>query len=57
MIVRSDGYEPILEVILDTVTLTSSMNDIQLLSAESCNVRPKKCECDLIAHPHLRFGA
>ena len=57
MIVRSDGYEPILEVILDTVTLTSSVNDIQLLSAESCNVWSEWRECDLIAHPHLRFGA
>jgi len=57
MIVRSDGYEPILEVILDTVTLTSSMNDIQLLSAESCNVWSKKRERDLISHPLLRFGA
>jgi hypothetical protein len=34
-----NGYEPLLEVHLDTVTLTSSLNDIRLLSAESCRVR------------------
>ena len=58
MIVGSDGYEPVLEVILDTVTLTSSVNDIQLLSAESCNVWYGICEHDLIAYSYLlRFGA
>jgi len=47
MVVGSDGYEPVLEVTLDTVTLTSSMDDYQLLSAESCSVRSEVCECDL----------
>ncbi|KAJ4483345.1 hypothetical protein J3R30DRAFT_3834330, partial [Lentinula aciculospora] len=32
------GYEPILEVHLDSVAVTSSLNDIRLLSAESCRV-------------------
>lgn len=44
MFVGPDGYEPVLEVILDTVTLTSSMDDYQLLSAESCSVRSETCE-------------
>lgn len=32
------GYEPILEVHLDTVSVTSSLNDIRLVTAESCRV-------------------
>ncbi|KAK7053326.1 Macrophage colony-stimulating factor 1 receptor [Paramarasmius palmivorus] len=38
MVAGKDGYEPILEVHLDTVTVTSSLNDIRLVSAESCRV-------------------
>ncbi|KAG1858104.1 hypothetical protein F4604DRAFT_1684988 [Suillus subluteus] len=33
-----DGYEPRLEVHLDTVSVTSSLNDIKLIEAESCRV-------------------
>jgi hypothetical protein len=39
MVAGRDGYEPILEVHLDTITVTSSLNDIRLVSAESCRVR------------------
>ncbi|CCM03589.1 uncharacterized protein FIBRA_05726 [Fibroporia radiculosa] len=39
MVVSPSGYQPILEVHLDTVTVTSSLNDIRLVSAESCRVR------------------
>ncbi|KAI0958666.1 hypothetical protein AcV7_004416 [Taiwanofungus camphoratus] len=39
MIAGPVGYEPILEVHLDTVTVTSSLNDIRLVTAESCRVR------------------
>ncbi|KAF9033263.1 hypothetical protein BDZ89DRAFT_1063002 [Hymenopellis radicata] len=42
MIAGPKGYEPTLEVHLDTVAVTSSLNDIRLISAESCRVR-----CDL----------
>ncbi|KAH7874742.1 uncharacterized protein C8R40DRAFT_1171340 [Lentinula edodes] len=38
MVASKRGYEPILEVHLDTVTMTSSLNDIRLVSAESCRV-------------------
>ncbi|KAJ3826303.1 hypothetical protein F5880DRAFT_1610366 [Lentinula raphanica] len=38
MIASSQGYEPILEVHLDTVAVTSSLNDIRLVAAESCRV-------------------
>ncbi|EEB91632.1 hypothetical protein MPER_09982, partial [Moniliophthora perniciosa FA553] len=38
MIAGTDGYEPILEVHLDTITVTSSLNDIRLVSAETCRV-------------------
>jgi hypothetical protein len=38
MVADSAGYEPTLEVHLDTVAITSSLNDIRLVSAESCRV-------------------
>ncbi|TBU47302.1 hypothetical protein BD309DRAFT_511415 [Dichomitus squalens] len=39
MIASSKGYLSMLEVHLDTVTVTSSLNDIRLLTAESCRIR------------------
>jgi len=48
MVIGPDGYEPVLEVILDTVTLTSSMDDYQLLSAESCSVCSEMCGYGLV---------
>ena len=39
MIASSKGYLSMLEVHLDTVTVTSSLNDIRLLTAETCRVR------------------
>lgn len=39
MVASSAGYEPSLEIHLDTVSVTSSLNDIRLLEAESCRVR------------------
>ncbi|KAJ7188161.1 hypothetical protein C8R46DRAFT_12137 [Mycena filopes] len=33
------GYESVVEVHLDTVEITSSLNDIRLVSAESCRIR------------------
>jgi hypothetical protein len=38
MVAGARGYEALSEVHLDTVTMTSSLNDIRLLSAESCRV-------------------
>ena len=38
MVVGPSGYESTLEVHLDTVAITSSLNDIRLVSAESCRV-------------------
>ena len=38
MIANSRGYEPTLEVHLDTVSVTTSLNDIRLLQADSCRV-------------------
>lgn len=35
-----NGYDSKMEVHLDTVSLTSSLNDIQLVNAESCRVSP-----------------
>lgn len=43
MIASLRGYEPLTEVHLDTVTVTSSLNDIRLLSAESCRVSVAIC--------------
>jgi hypothetical protein len=53
MVIGSEGYEPVLEVILDTVTLTSSVNDYQLLSAESCSVHSESLEDGLVANAFL----
>jgi len=39
MVTGPEGYEPRLEVHLDTVSVTSSLNDIKLIAAESCRVR------------------
>lgn len=39
MITGPSGYQPVLEVHLDTVVVTSSLNDIRLVTAESCRVR------------------
>ncbi|KAH9485425.1 Protein CSF1 [Psilocybe cubensis] len=39
MVVGPTGYESTFEVHLDTVSITSSLNDIHILSAESCRVR------------------
>ena len=38
MIATSRGYEPTLNVHLDTITVTSSLNDIRLITADSCVV-------------------
>ena len=38
MIAGPTGYESLLEVHLDSVAVTSSLNDIRLLTAESCRV-------------------
>jgi hypothetical protein len=38
MVVGPTGYDPLLEVHLESVVVTSSLNDIRLLAAESCRV-------------------
>lgn len=38
MVTGPSGYQPVLEVHLDTITVTSSLNDIRLVTAESCRV-------------------
>lgn len=38
MVVGATGYESTLEVHLDTIAITSSLNDIRLISAESARV-------------------
>lgn len=38
MVAGPKGYEPIFEVHLDTIAVTSGLNDIRLVSAESCRV-------------------
>ncbi|KZT72059.1 hypothetical protein DAEQUDRAFT_664662 [Daedalea quercina L-15889] len=39
MVASATGYHPLLEVHLDTVTIASSLNDMRLLTAQSCRVR------------------
>jgi hypothetical protein len=38
MVTGPSGYQPVLEVHLDTFVVTSSLNDIRLVTAESCRV-------------------
>jgi len=38
MVIGSSGYQPILDIYLDAVVVTSSLNDIRLVTAESCRV-------------------
>ncbi|KAF9268932.1 hypothetical protein L218DRAFT_892586 [Marasmius fiardii PR-910] len=38
MVAGADGYESILEAHLDVMTLTSSLNDIRLITSESCRL-------------------
>lgn len=38
MVIGPKGYEPLLEVHLDSLVVTSSLNDIRLINAESCRV-------------------
>lgn len=39
MVASATGFHPLLEVHLDTLTVTSSLNDMRLLIAQSCRVR------------------
>ncbi|KAI0314094.1 hypothetical protein OF83DRAFT_1165342 [Amylostereum chailletii] len=39
MVAGQDGYKPLLEVHLDSVTVSSSLNDIRLVTAESCRIQ------------------
>jgi hypothetical protein len=38
MVMGPSGYQPILDIHLDTLVVTSSLNDIRLVTAESCRV-------------------
>ena len=42
MVADSQGYHPLLEVHLDCVTVSSSLNDIRVLTTESCRVSGSK---------------
>ena len=42
MVATARGYEPTLHVHLDTVTVTSSLNDIRVLTADSCVVSERR---------------
>jgi hypothetical protein len=39
MVANAKGFEPVLEVHLDSVSMSSSLNDTRFLSAESCRIR------------------
>ncbi|KAG6841879.1 hypothetical protein C0991_005609 [Blastosporella zonata] len=38
MVTSPSGYRPVLEVHLDTVVVSSSLNDIQMVTSESCRI-------------------
>lgn len=56
MVVGPSGYESALEVHLDTLTVTSSLNDIRLVTAESTRVSIYPVSYDSCSHS-LRFVA
>ena len=56
MVVGPSGYESVLEVHLDTLTVTSSLNDIRLVTAESAWVSRYLFSYDSCSH-FLRFLA
>lgn len=39
MVVGPSGYESTFEIHLDTISITSSLNDMRIITAESCRVR------------------
>lgn len=39
LVAGAEGFRPLLEVHLDSVTVSSSLNDIRLLRAESCRIQ------------------
>lgn len=41
MVVIASTYEPLLEVHLDTIAVSTSLNDIRVLTAETCRVSPR----------------
>lgn len=40
MVAGASGYEAVFEVHLDDISVTSSLNDICLIAADSCRVSP-----------------
>jgi hypothetical protein len=50
MIATPNGYDARMEIHLDKVTVKSSLNDIQLLAAESCRVSRQLSPHLLLAH-------
>lgn len=48
MVIGPDGYESRLEVHLDTIEVTSSLNDIKVITAESCRVSRPDSICQKV---------
>ena len=42
MVADARGFHPLLEVHLDSVTVSSSLNDIRVLTTESCRVSERE---------------
>lgn len=53
MVIGPDGYESRLEVHLDTVEVTSSLNDIKVITAESCRVSRVGSICYMFRLDHV----
>lgn len=53
MVADAQGYHPLLEVDLDSVTVSSSLNDIRLLTARSCKVSRCGCQDTTVSLPYV----
>lgn len=55
MVIGPDGYESQLEVHLDTIEVSSSLNDIKVVTAESCRVSKLGRTCYMLSLTMYRF--
>jgi hypothetical protein len=61
MVADTHGYHPLLDVYLDRVTVSSSLNDVRLLTTRCCKVSGCKCHdigiCSSCRHAGFREDA
>lgn len=56
LVADASGFDPILEVHLDTIAMTTSLSSVRLLNAESCRVCHTSIRREYISIFVSRFG-